>query len=64
MDDPILIIGSEGLIGWALHKPLAVRGTEVGGLNLRASCGEAGDMRDSVAGCSGIVHLGAVPRVG
>ena len=69
MDGPILITGSQGLIGRALRSALAGRGTEVAGLDLRGSCGEAGDVReakcirDSVAGCHGIVHLAAVSRV-
>ena len=69
MDGPILITGSEGLIGSALRAALAARGTEVGGLDIRGPRGEAGDVRDapcvrdSVAGCRGIVHLAAVSRV-
>ena len=69
MNGPILITGSEGVVGRALRAALAWRGTEVVGLDLRGSCGEAGDVRearcvrDSVADCRGIVHLAAVSRV-
>lgn len=69
MDGPIRITGSEGLVGTALRAVLAARGTEVVGLDLWGSSGEAGDVRDvrcvrdSVAGCRGIVHLAAVSRV-
>ena len=69
MDGPILITGSEGLVGGALRAALATLGAEVRGLDVRASRGEAGDVRDAwcvrdaVAGCRGIVHLAAVSRV-
>ena len=69
MDGPILVTGSEGLVGRALRAALATRGTEVVGLDLRGSCGEGGDVRDvrcvrnSVVGCRGIIHLAAVSRV-
>ena len=69
MDGQILITGSEGLIGRALRAALAARGAEVGGLDIRGPRGEAGDVRDarcvrdSVAGCRGIIHLAAVSRV-
>ena len=69
MDGPILITGSEGLIGGALRAALATLGAEVRGLDVRASRAEAGDVRDAwcvrnaVAGCRGIVHLVAMSRV-
>ena len=69
MDGPILITGSEGLVGGALRAALVALGAEVRGLDVRASRGEAGDVRDAwyvrdvVPGCRGIVHLAAVSRV-
>ena len=69
MDGPILITGSEGLVGRALRAALSACGADVAGLDLRGPCGEDGDVRDAqrvrdaVAGCRGIVHLAAVSRV-
>ena len=69
MDGPILITGSEGLVGRALRAALSACGADVVGLDLRGPCGEDGDVRDAqrvrdaVAGCRGIVHLAAVSRV-
>ena len=66
---PILITGSEGLVGSALRAALEARGTEVAGLDLRGAGDEEGDVRDAervrhaVAGCCGIVHLAAISRV-
>ena len=69
MGSCILLTGSEGLIGRALRASLEARGSEVVGLDLRGTMGEAGDVRDrqrvcaSMHGCCGIVHLAAVSRV-
>src|SRR5262245_43535210 len=70
MDRGILITGSEGLVGSALRRRLAMRGDSVVGLDLRApSNGGRGDVRDAsdvhgaMAMCRGVVHLAAVSRV-
>lgn len=68
-DHRILITGSEGLIGRALRTALEARGAEVVGLDLLGTGREHGDVqslpqvRDSVGGCDGVVHLAAVSRV-
>ena len=68
-DRRILITGSEGLIGRALRTALEARGAEVVGLDLLGTGREHGDVqslpqvRDSVGGCDGVVHLAAVSRV-
>jgi UDP-glucose 4-epimerase len=69
MAGPILITGSEGLIGSALRVALERRGDRVIGLDLRATGAEQGDVRevlrvrDAIAECAGVVHLAAVSRV-
>ena len=69
MDGPILITGSQGLIGRALCGALEDSRAQVRRLDLRGPCGEDGDVRDArrvrdaVAGCRGTVHLAAVSRV-
>ena len=65
----ILITGSEGLIGRAMHAALEARGAEVVGLDLLGTGREHGDVRslsrvrDALRGCDGVVHLAAVSRV-
>lgn len=69
MTQRILITGSEGLVGTALRSALEARGVAVAGLDLLATGGDRGDVRDgarvraAVAGCRGVVHLAAVSRV-
>ena len=76
MNQPILITGSEGLIGRALRRALVASGFEVRGLDLRANPGPGrgdvrapGDVRvleavrEGITGCTGVVHLAAVSRV-
>ena len=69
MSNPVLVTGSEGLVGGALRESLEGRGHEIVGLDLRGTGGEHGDVRDpgrvreAVAGCRGVVHLAAVSRV-
>lgn len=67
---PVLITGSEGLIGTALRQAFRHRGTECRQLDLAAiDDGAAGNVLNSqlvskrIAGCGGIVHLAAVSRV-
>lgn len=68
-NDPILVTGSEGLIGRALCRKLRAQGHVVCGFDNRASGGEHGDLLDRVAlgermrGVRGIVHLAAMSRV-
>lgn len=65
----ILVTGSEGLIGTALCAALEARGEDVVGLDLVALGEHRGDVRDlqhvrnTIAGCDGVVHLAAVSRV-
>lgn len=69
MDRRILITGSEGLVGRALHARLEQLGWETAGLDLRGAGSEHGDVRsarrvrEAIAGCRGVVHLAAVSRV-
>jgi nucleoside-diphosphate-sugar epimerase len=65
----ILITGSSGLVGRALHRALHARGHTIRGLDLRAVGPDRGDIRDrtrvtkALEGVAGIVHLAAVSRV-
>ncbi|MDY0012166.1 MAG: NAD(P)-dependent oxidoreductase [Rhodocyclaceae bacterium] len=65
----ILITGSRGLIGTALAAALNQAGYGVQGLDPRALGESHGDIRNrsdverALAGCVGVVHLGAVSRV-
>ena len=69
MSHPVLVTGSEGLVGRALRATLEARGSAVVGLDLRAAGSEHGDIRsahrvrEAMAGCRGVVHLAAVSRV-
>ncbi len=69
MSHPVLVTGSEGLVGGALRARLNARGHEAVGLDLRSAGNEYGDVRhpgrvrEAIAGCSGVVHLAAVSRV-
>lgn len=69
MSHPVLVTGSEGLVGGALRARLRARGHETIGLDLRSAGNEYGDVRDpgrvreAIAGCRGVVHLAAVSRV-
>lgn len=67
---PILVTGSEGLIGTELIRQLGRGGHESIGFDLRAKdIRVRGDIldertvRDRLAGCEGVVHLAAVSRV-
>lgn len=65
----ILITGSSGLVGTALRAALRARGTQIAGLDIRATGPDAGDIRDAARvrsaldRCDGIVHLAAISRV-
>jgi nucleoside-diphosphate-sugar epimerase len=69
MTSRILITGSSGLVGTALHRAFEAMGDEVRCLDLVAAGASAGDVRDperlhaAVDGIDGIVHLAAVSRV-
>lgn len=69
MTNKILITGVSGLVGSALRTALQKMGMAVEGIDIRATGTEFGDIRDakavrnSVKGCSGVVHLAAVSRV-
>ncbi|AKT40585.1 NAD-dependent epimerase/dehydratase family protein [Chondromyces crocatus] len=70
MGRPLLITGSEGLIGRALGQSLVASGFEIRGLDLRARAGIGqGDVRvletvrERMRDCVGVVHLAAVSRV-
>ena len=69
MTDPILVTGSEGLIGRALCRALRARGHTVRGFDNRASGADRGDLLDKTAlgarlrGIRGVVHLAAMSRV-
>lgn len=69
MAGPILVTGSEGLIGRALRRRLRALGHEVRGFDNRATGVEHGDLLDMAAlgralrGVRGIVHLAAMSRV-
>lgn len=70
MAAPILVTGSEGLVGSALCRALQAFGRPVRRLDVRAddpaSRGDVRDpgrVRDAVSGCSGIIALAAVSRV-
>ena len=65
----LLLTGSSGLIGTALHAALVGRGVEVECLDLHADGRAFGDVRDldrvrrAMRACDGVVHLAAVSRV-
>lgn len=66
----IFMTGSAGLIGRALRRRLEDGGREVAGCDLRADAADekydlrdAGRVREAVARCDGIIHLGALSRV-
>jgi nucleoside-diphosphate-sugar epimerase len=69
MIDPILVTGSEGLIGRALCRKLRASGHDVRGFDNRASGAERGDLLDPATlgrrlrGVRGIIHLAAMSRV-
>lgn len=69
MTDPILVTGSEGLIGRALCRRLRALGHTVFGFDRRASGTEYGDLLDRAVlgerllGIRGVVHLAAMSRV-
>lgn len=69
MTGPILVTGSEGLIGRALRQRLRALGHTVRGFDRRARGTEHGDLLDAraldaaVAGARGVVHLAAMSRV-
>lgn len=69
MSGPILVTGSEGLIGRALCLRLRGLGYAVRGFDRRASGAEHGDLLDTsaldaaLAGARGVVHLAAMSRV-
>lgn len=64
---PVLVTGSEGLIGRHVIERLEARGTRVRLFDLRgpepADLRNVQDLRDAARGVSGVLHLGGVSRV-
>ncbi len=70
MPRPILITGSCGLVGRAMTRALTTAGYRVRGFDPAATTADdRGDVcdaeavRSAIAGCDGVLHLGAVSRV-
>jgi nucleoside-diphosphate-sugar epimerase len=65
----VLITGSSGLVGHAVHELMTLRGWTVVTLDLREQGEGQGDVLDReklehrMVGCSGVIHLAAVSRV-
>ncbi len=66
-DRPVLVTGSEGLIGRHVIERLEARGTGVRRFDLRgpepADLRNAQALRDAAGGVAGVLHLGGVSRV-
>ncbi|MGI9311579.1 MAG: NAD-dependent epimerase/dehydratase family protein, partial [bacterium] len=70
MTAAIFLTGARGLIGQATRRRLQARGFDVVGCDLRADCEaerydfrDAARMRERLAECDGVIHLGALSRV-